>query len=228
MDNLSNRATGMLPQANLQNELSRRRNLRGNGLLKLTGGGASEQNTQAVMQIVLVNNDTDSHMIAIHPGLLDTIAEIQAIAGVTVDAIAKDGVVIASTTPTTPGSLPRVSCKTKNTTSLGFFQKFVNNNPQRIVRMQVSSTDANQLEEPIVLAKISPTTKLGDFPITPAHKKKSADTNANLVVIDLDNFQLDDQSILYVNLLENVTLTINLYLGACRNDAATLEELASI
>jgi hypothetical protein len=218
MSNLSNRATGMLPQRDLRTEMSNRRNLRGSGLLKLTGGGASEQNTQAVMQVILTNLDTEDHVIAIHPGLLSSVTEIQAIAGVSVDAIAKDGAVIAS----------KVNCKTKNTTSLEFFQKFVNNNPQRIVRMQVSANEADQLDEPIVLAKISPTTKLGDFPVTPSHNKKATDTNVKLVIVDLANFQLDDQSVLYTNLLAGRTLTINFYLGACRNDAATLEELASI
>jgi hypothetical protein len=218
MRNLSNKATGMLPQTNLQQEMSNRRGLRSSGLLKLTGGGSNEQSTQAVMQVILNNIDDEDHVIAIHPGLLDTIAEIQAIAGVAVDAIAKDGVVIVD----------KVTCKTKNTTSLGFFQRFVNNNPQRIIRMQVSANEADQLDEAIVLAKISPTTKLSDFPITPSHNKKATDTNVKLVVIDLANFQLDDQSVMYVNVLAGRTLTMNLYLGACRNDAATLEELASI
>ena len=56
--------------------------------------------------------------------------------------------------------------------------------------------------------------------------KKATDTNAKLVSIDLKHYQLDDQSVWDVNVLAGKTITINAYLGAIRNDAATLESLA--
>jgi hypothetical protein len=219
---LSNRASGMLPGSNIENEIARRRALKsqGMGLVRLSGGGNSfqdEKATQAVFQIKINNIDTADHVIALHPGNLATVAEILTVAGVTVGAIAKDGVVITD----------KVTCTTKTNTTLGFFQRFVNSNPTRIVRMQIASNEADQLDETITLAKINPTQKLGSIEVTPSNSKKATDTNVKLVIVDLPNYQLDDQSVWFVNLLAGRTLTINLYLGASRNDAATLEELAS-
>lgn len=218
MGNLSNRATGMLPNNRIENEIARRRGLKG-GLLRLSGGGSSladELATTSVFQIKLNNIDDEDHVIALHPGALATVAEILTVAGVTVEAIAKDGVVITD----------KVTCSTKNNTTLGFFQRFVNANPTRVVRMQIAANEADQLDETITLAKISPTQKLGATELTPSNSKKATDTNVKLVIVDLPNYQLDDQSVWYVNVLAGRTLTINLYLGASRNDAATLEELA--
>jgi len=220
---LSNRANGtMLPGASLEGERKRRADLRANGagFIRLSGGGtgfSDEKATQSVFQIKLNNIDTADHVIAMHAGLLANVSEILTVAGVSVGAIAVDGVVITD----------KVTCSTKNNTTLGFFQKFVNANPTRIVRMQISSNEEDQLGETITLAKINPTMKLGSQEITPSNSKRPTDTNVKLVVVDLASYQLDDQSVWYVNLLAGRTLTINLYLGASRNDAATLEELAA-
>jgi len=221
MKNLSNRADGMLPSADIRSEAARRQILRaqGMGLVRLSGGGstfADEKATQSVFQIKLNNIGLTDKVIALHPGAL-TLAEIATIAGVTVDAIAKDGVIIADS----------VTGSTKTNTTLSFFQKFVNANPTRIIRMQISSNEEDQMGETLTLAKVNPVNKLGSQEITPSNYKRQSDLQSKLVVVDLPNFQLDDQSVWYTTLLAGRTLTINLYLGASRNDAALLEELAS-
>lgn len=219
---LTNKFTGiMIPQNNIQAEQARRAALRGmNGLVKFSGntsGFADETKTQEVFQMKLVNSDDEDHVIALHPGLLKSIGAIAAVAGVTVGAIATDGVVIAS----------KVTGSTKANTLISFFQDFVNRNPTRIIRMQVQASSEDQLSESIVITKINPTTRLGNQVITPADYKRSTDTNSKLVTIDLTQHQLDDQSVMHTNLLAGSTLTINLYLGAARNDAALLESIAN-
>jgi len=220
---LSNKFTGiMLPNQTINAEMAKRQALRsiGAGLVKFSGNTSSfadESKTQEVFQIKLVNSDTDDHVIALHPGLLASVAEIAAVAGVTVEAIATDGTVIAT----------KVTGSTKANTTIKFFQAFVNKNATRIIRMQVQASAEDQLSESIVITKINPTTRLGNQVITPADYKRSTDTNAKLVTIDLSQHQLDDQSVMHTNLLAGSTLTINLYLGAARNDAAMLESIAA-
>lgn len=219
---LSNKFTGiMLPQNNIQAEQARRSALRGmNGLVKFSGNTSSfadESKSQSVFQIKLVNSDDEDHVIALHPGLLTTPAAILAVAGVTVEAIATDGVIITD----------KVTGSTKANTLIKFFQAFVNKNATRIIRMQVQASAEDQLSESIVITKINPTTRLGNQVITPADIKRSTDTNSKLVTIDLTEHQLDDQSVMHTNLLAGATLTINLFLGAARNDAALLESIAA-
>lgn len=216
--NLSNKATGgMLPGVGLDNEHSARRYRAGigAGLVKFNGNDfTDEQASNLVFQIKLVNTDVADRRIVLHPGVLKTLADILKVAGVDADAIAVDGVVIAD----------KVSCATRG--SLAFLQAFINQNPTRIVRLQITGSDEAQMGEAITLTKVNPITKLGSIQLIPDSFKKATDTNAKLVSIDLKHYQLDDQSVWDVNVLAGKTITINAYLGAIRNDAATLESLA--
>jgi len=219
--NLSNRADGMLPGSGMREELARRQGLQAYAsLARVTGSGNpinDEKATQAIFQIKLNNIGADDKIIALHAGSLLTVDEIATLIGVTVDAIAKTGVVIVS----------NVTCTTKANTSLEHFQRYLNLNPTRIIRIKVESNEEDQLSESLVLAKYSPVMKLGSQEVIPSNAKRQSDLQTKLVLLDLPNHQLDDQTVFYTNLLAGRTLTLTLFLGAAINTASNLEQMAN-
>lgn len=178
----------------------------------------AESRANEVFKIKLTNTAVADKVIVLHPGMLLTTTEISSILGVTTDAIGKDGVVIADA----------VSCATKNGTSLEFLQRFVNNNPTRIIKIQVEASTETQLSEDLVFAKINPFAKVGETPLNPAAQKKETNNQSKLVTLTPNNIQLDDQTVWYVNLLAGATLTLNLTMGVSSNAAAVLETQSRI
>lgn len=178
----------------------------------------SETSATQVFPIKLVNVDTADHVIAIHPASLLTVSEISTILGVTVDAIAKEGTVIAS----------KVSCATKPGMLLEYLQRYVNKNAARIIRLQVSSSSEDQLNESIVFASINPFRKEGQLELNPGAAKRETNQNAKLVTLSPKDVQIDDQTVIYVNLLAGATLQLNLQMGVVANTAAVLKKQAEI
>lgn len=171
-----------------------------------------------VIPITLVNSDTVNHLIAIHAGDL-TKLQIASILGVTVDAIATEAV------DTITG---KVTCTTEPGTQMEYIQKFVNRNPTRVIRMQISASSEEQLNQSIVIAGVSPFRKVGQKKITPSAYKKESNQNVKLVTVTLKDLQLDDQTVVYVNLLAGATLSLNLMIGTVSNSAAVLDRQARV
>ena len=149
---LSNRADGMLGGSSIAEEQARKAHLRGiSTFARVTGSGASpdqEAATQAIFLIKLNNLGAADKVIAIHSGALASISDIATLTGVTVNAIAVNGDVIPAPN--------QVTCSTKANTLISHFQKYVNSNPTRIIRIKAESNEDDQMNEPIVLKKISP------------------------------------------------------------------------
>lgn len=173
----------------------------------------AESRANEVFKIKLTNSAVADKLIVLHPGALTTVTEIASVLGVTADAIAKDGVVIADA----------VSCATKQGTSLEFLQRYVNRNPTRIIKIQVEVSDETQLSEDLIFAKINPFAKAGEVPLNPAAIKKETNNQSKLVTLTPNNVQLDDQTVWYLNLLAGKTITLNLTMGVSSNAAAVLE-----
>lgn len=177
----------------------------------------AESRVNEVYKISVTNSTAADKLIILHPGLLTSVAEIEKVIGVTADGIAKTGEIITG-----------VNCATKTGTLLEFFQRFVNRNPSRIVRMQVDVSTEAQLSEDLVFASISPFAKAPETPINPAAQRKETNNQSKLVTLAPSNVQLDDQTVWYVNLLAGATLTINLTMGVISNSAGVLSEQAKI
>lgn len=212
--NLSNRASGA--GMSLLEEKKLRR------LSRATGAAlpvfAEETRANEIFPIKFVNSGAADKLIVIHPGALKNTTEILKILGVTADGIAKEGVVIVDT----------VNCSTKVGALMEYFQEYINRNPSRIFRIQVSSSSEEQLNEAIVFAGISPFKKREELVLNPAAYKRETNTNSKLVTMSPSNIQLDDQTVMYVNLLAGATLSINLSIGASSNQAAVLQKQAEI
>jgi hypothetical protein len=214
--NLSNRANGAY-------SLEEEKRLRSAHRMNRATGAAlpvfsEETRANQVFPIKIVNSDTADKIIIIHPGALLNVSQIAAVLGVTADAIAKEGVVITD----------KVNCSTKVGTLMEYFQQFINRNPSRLFRIQVSASNEEQLNESLVIAGISPFKKCEEQVLNPAAYKKETNTNTKLVTITPKDIQLDDQTVMYVNVLAGATLTLNLSIGASANQAAVLKKQAEI
>ena len=179
---------------------------------------SDESNATQVFPIKLVNSDTADKLICIHPAALSTVSEIATILGITVDAIAKEGVVITD----------KVTCSTKTGMLLEYAQRFLNANPQRVIRLQVSASSEEQLNESIVFASINPFKKEGQLELNPGALKRETNQNTKLITINPKDIQIDDQTVIYVNLLAGATLSLNLSMGVGANTAKVLAKQAEI
>lgn len=213
-ENLSNRAVGY-PNGSLQAEKQSRMFLR--AASATVANIADEKNAAKVFPIRITNNDTDSKLIVLHPGAL-TLAEIATVLGVQADAIAKEGVVITD----------EVECTTKVGSTMEYFQKFVNRNPTRITRIQVSATTEEQLDNALIFSGINPFARIGVQEIVPSVSKKETNTNSKLVTLTFQDLQLDDQTVWYTTINAGCTLNLNLFTGAVANSAETLAKQAQL
>lgn len=216
MGNLSNRATGVKNFA--QEQQTRRAGMVNRAVGIAIPNFDAEAAATQVFRIKLTNSGATEKRIVLHPGMLATHGEINAILGISADAIAKNGETIPSA----------VTCSTKGNTSVEFLQKFVNSNPTRIIRIQVEASTETQLSEDLIFAKINPFAKAGEITLNPAATKKETNNQSKLVTLNPSNIQLDDQTVWFVNILAGATLTLNLTMGVSSNRAAVLSEQAEL
>lgn len=179
---------------------------------------SDETSATQVFPIKLVNSDVTDKLVCIHPASLASITEIATILGVTVDAIAKEGAVIVG----------KLTCSTKTGMLLEFAQRFLNSNPQRVIRLQVSASSEEQLNESIVFATINPFKKEGQLELNPGALKRETNQNTKLITINPKDIQIDDQTVIYVNVLAGATLSLNLSMGVGANTAKVLAKQAEI
>jgi hypothetical protein len=213
-NHLSNRASGAGISLSEEKKLRR--------LSRATGAAlpvfSEETRANQIFPIKLVNSSLEDKLIVLHPGSLKNVTEISKVLGITAAAIAKEGVVIADA----------VSCSTKVGSLMEYFQEFINRNPSRLFRIQVSSSSEEQLNEGLTFAGISPFKKREEQVLTPGAYKRETNTNTKLVTMTPKDIQLDDQTVMHVNLLAGATLSINLSIGATANQAAVLAKQAEI
>ena len=215
--NLSDRAIGA-------DSIAAEMRLRDNNKIMRALGAAvpsftDEARANQVFPIKITNTDTADHLVAIFAGDLDLISEITSILGITVDGIAKESADIIT---------GKVTCATAPGTTIEYFQKFVKRNPTRIMQIKVKSNLEEQLDEPLVFSHINPFAKAGQQVLNPGAYAKETNQNNKLVTIPVRDIQLDDQTVLYVNILAGSTLQLSLTVGATSNAAAVLAKQAEV
>ncbi len=218
-NNISDRYVG----DDFSKEAQRRKAILGsNGLISFSGKASDftrENESSLVASIQLTNKSNAKKRIVMFPGDLNSVEEIAAVAGISADAIAKDGVVIAS------GDTAVVSCVAENLT---YLQRFLKRNPTRVVEMQITADTKAQLAHKITFTTISPFDKLGAHSFRPNDYRKASDNDTLMSEIVCGDIQLDDQTVMDVELAANSGITISLFFGAMRNDSKTLSEQAAI
>ena len=152
------------------------------------------------VRIKLENKGTTSKRIAVFPGALTTAQMILDVAGVQVDAIAKEGDVTADVTCVCP--------------NLAFIQDEFSHSPQRIQGIQLQTDNEAQFFEPIQVVEFNALRSFGVDELKPSQYLDPANSNKTLVLInDLKHFQLDRNHVMVVTLAPGRTLDISLTLG---------------
>ncbi len=197
---------------------------KGDPSLSFTGNGSSFMNEDAGSKsysITIGNTGAAAadRVLALHPGFLSDLADMTDTAGSAAEAIIADGQIIADV-----GG--EVSC-TGKPKKIAHFKAFVNSNPTRFtgLKMQVNNTD--QFDEAITVKKLSPFQSLGDTTIEPGNYKNSNQTDDKRVEIPLEDFQLDEQTLLVFTLKAGRSVTFTFVSGAIKNQAAELHRKAS-
>lgn len=152
------------------------------------------------VRIKLENKGATSKRIAVFPGALTTAQMILDVAGMQVDAIAKEGQVIED-----------VNCVCPN---LAFIQDEFSHSPQRIQGIQLQTDNEAQFFEPIQVVEFNALRSFGVDELKPSQYLDPANSNKTLVLInDLKHFQLDRNHVMVVTLAPGRTLDISLTLG---------------
>jgi len=162
-----------------------------------------------IKTVSIKNTAAKAKRIAVFPGNLISVKEIEDIAGTTVDAIAAEGTKDDVT----------VDCR-----GLAHAQRHFQRNPTRVTEIQVSSSNELQFSQPIEIFKLSTFRKLGSEMLSPKIYRRSSD-NLSLVSIPIKNgLQLDDQTCWIVTVAPNSDVDLSFFTGAVRNDAFLLKE----
>lgn len=169
------------------------------------------------VRVKLQNDCTTAKRIAVFPGGLTTIDQIAAVAGLQVDAIAKEGEVMKD-------SDKAVTCVCPN---LAFIQDEFAHSPQRINGIQLQTDNESQFFEPIVVTEFNAVRNFGADELKPSQYLDPANSNKTLVLInDLKHFQLDRNHVMVVTLAPGRSLDISLTLGARFSAGQLLQDAA--
>lgn len=184
-------------------------------LLRFSGSMIDESAAGLTVTIGLENTTAEVKDICLFPGDL---VDVEMIAQV----IGKTGVLMAGTAVQPSG------VTVKSNTCLEYAQKFFAKNPTRITELQISVSDEAQLANAIEITQSSPFRRLGSQNLIPKSSQRAGDANTKLVNIPLKNFQLDDQTQMFIRLGGNQTAELTFFIGASRNDAYMLQESAKL
>ena len=169
------------------------------------------------VRVKLQNDCTTAKRIAVFPGGLTTIDQIAAVAGLQVDAIAREGEVMKD-------GDKAVTCVCPN---LAFIQDEFAHSPQRINGIQLQTDNESQFFEPIVVTEFNAARNFGADELKPSQYLDPANSNKTLVLInDLKHFQLDRNHVMVVTLAPGRSLDISLTLGARFSAGQLLQDAA--
>ena len=169
------------------------------------------------VRVKLQNDCTTAKRIAVFPGGLTTIDQIAAVAGLQVDAIAREGEVMKD-------GDKAVTCVCPN---LAFIQDEFAHSPQRINGIQLQTDNESQFFEPIVVTEFNAVRNFGADELKPSQYLDPANSNKTLVLInDLKHFQLDRNHVMVVTLAPGRSLDISLTLGARFSAGQLLQDAA--
>lgn len=159
-------------------------------------------------------------VLCLHPGYLTELIDMTNTAGVAAAAVITDGDVIAEADKkvTATGKPKKIS----------HLKAFVNRNPTRFTGLKMLVNNSDQFEEEITVKKLSPFKNMGDKVINPGEFKDSNQTDDKRVEIPLEDFQLDDQTLIVFTLKAGRTVTFTFFSGAIKNQAGELNKKAVI
>lgn len=168
------------------------------------------------MTVKNVGTSAEDQTIALLPAYFAAAANIKDAAGAAVDAIIKEGTVIA-----TADKVVTANGKPK---SIDEFLLFIKNNPCRITGLKIKVDDNSQFAEDILFRKESPFRDLGFKTVSPSNYENSMQNNDKIVEIPLTDAQFDNQTSVVTTIKAGRTVTYTFFIGPIRNEAALLDQ----
>lgn len=108
-----------------------------------------------------------------------------------------------------------------------YFRAFIKNNPTRCLGFKVTSTDASQIEQSVLIKRESPFKNLQDRTIYLANYQNEHTFRDKQVTVP-EQIQFDDQQFIEMNVVANSTMTITFYFGAVLNLGKALYKKAAV
>lgn len=214
---LSDRATG--PVTNVSYKGMAKRQLRNPGANGEEKVGvvdflAEDQRGQTI-QVSLTNTANKDIVLALFPGRLGSVAEINRYAGVQVDAIAAEGVVKDAEN----NNIATVSSKT-----LDLAKGWLKDVPTRFSLIKLQTDNESQFSKEFGIATFGLGKTTGTRTIRPIEFVTPSQLNKTMCDIEV-SMQLDHQTVFYVELGAGRTLEISLQMVTEMNPAAALNTM---
>lgn len=210
---ISDRATGPVVPVSYKG-IAKKRSKANGGEAPVISDFINEDQRGQTLELTLVNNsESESKVIAVYPGMLRTVEELQRYAGAQVDAIAKEGQVTED-----------VTCTSK---TLNLAQRWIEKHPMRFsklhLQVNVDRADA-QFSKEIKFYGFALGKTAGDVAIRPQDFVRSDQYNRNIVDIDV-SVQLDDATVMTVELAPKSELSISLQIVSEMNTSMALGDM---
>lgn len=210
---ISDRALG--PVAPVSHKaMARRRNKANGGEAISVVDFINEDQRGQTLQLSITNTAAADKTIALFPGRLTSVAEIQRYAGLNVDAIAAEGAVSDGT-----NNIATVTSKTLN-----LAKSWVKDHPMRFCKMKLQTDNESQFNKEIGYAKFALGRTLGQQSIRPIEFISPDQLNKTLCEIEV-SMQLDDSTVLFVELGAGRTLELSLQIASEMNTAMALSDI---
>jgi len=202
----------------------------GKSLMENAGKAISKMTSEGMFGLLLDNEENGSVIrisidassaaadkaICLFAGGLTSVAELSAIAGVTVDLLAAHGT----------DSTHNV---TVNCPNLAYYQREIAQVPTRIKSIMVEADNATQLSYPLQIAGFDLTAKNGQDKINLTKYKSAKANNAGLVEVnDIAWMQLDRYKALFLTVGAGRKVDLTFEVGERFNPASVLEHFADL
>lgn len=173
------------------------------------------------IQYTLTSVAASSVKLALLPGYFNSVTEINASRGLALDAIINEGDI--KDTASTPA---KIATGKGEPYPINELLRFVYRNPQCFTHLKLLASSPDQLYNNIEIVHLSPYHGLASDRLNPSMYKTANQTNDKMADIPLPDFQMDDQTLLYITLNAGASLTFIWSAGAQWNEASDLHELA--
>lgn len=180
-----------------------------------------------VFSMTAENTSDETRVIAFCPAYYDSLARLASEGHGDVDAILGDGEIYRQG----EDADKKVVANSLNAgkTIYGFLE-FIKRNPLRVTAMTIQTTNPGQLDEIIKIENVGPFYDLGNKQIIlstyrPASQLATDKIDCNLLADD-NVLDFNDQNLIKFPLRSGAKVTINLFIGAIKNDARQLNSKA--
>lgn len=187
----------------------------------------SEADRTVPFQFKVVNTFATTKKIVLNPGYLNTTTEINDATGESVDGILADGAFLTDTGVSVTATAGR--SKHKITPWL----RFLKTNPHRVRQIIIESNTDLAFNETMVIQTVSPYRTMPNKYLLLTDYVKPDQYNNKKAYIDLDDVQIDDQTLIFLNIggtnivaTTGVSLNFTFKMGAMKNPALELDKKA--